>query len=104
MRKVLYNPNYRGGWTSRMQNDEMAKLAIDWPPLVAAVARGERVDKDHPAVKSLRDALLERGIEERVPYGGLRGIVVETIKDGPVRINEYDGCESLEFPDQGRWL
>ena len=47
----------------------------------------------------------ERFPDSEPPYlGGLRDLEVREVGDGPVKINEYDGFESLYAHDDDEWL
>ncbi len=102
-RKILYSPGFGAGWTT-WASGETARLMLDWPPLIEAVERKEKITEDHPAVLSLILACAKAGGER--PYlGGLRDIAVAT-GEGQVRIDEYDGSESVVWrsESEGEWL
>jgi hypothetical protein len=128
MRKVLYSPGFGAGWSS-WNSGEKAKFMLEYQPLIDAIERGEgdavrasvrasdehankcyRYGKDdrcelveevltqmHPAVQQfVREAFAKFG---DVPYiGGLDGLDVGT-GEGLVRVEEYDGSESLRWKD-----
>lgn len=107
MRKILYSPYYGSGWTS-WNDTEIAKIMIDWPPLVDAVEKKEKITQNHPALVSMIEEIHKQVGEKYVCvlsaiYGDLE---VAEIPDGvKVRINEYDGLESIEFAGEYQeWL
>lgn len=81
---------------------------LDFPPLVEAIEKGENIcegikdyasstnehSPKHPAMKAFFEACKNLGKD--VPYlGGARDLKVATVH-GRVRIEEYDGNESVE--------
>lgn len=90
-RKILYSPGFGAGWTSWEGNPEIKAFMLEYKPLVEAVERGEDL--------TTALALFEKECQEKfgdVPYlGGADGLTVIEVS-GRVRINEYDGSESVE--------
>lgn len=128
MRKVLYSPGYGASWITwnrwllndPERNREALLLMLEWPPLIAAVERGDKLDKQHPAVQSLLAALALLGVEVHddpndggpmpehaggLYLGGLRDLAVAT-GEGECRIEEHDGNESVIWRNSSNdeWL
>ena len=103
-RKILYSPQFGAGWTSWESDPEIKTLMLTYAPIIDALERGERVTKDHPAIAQLQADVTALGKD--MPYlGGLRDIAIATV-NGPVRIQEYDGSESIETQNDAQegWL
>jgi hypothetical protein len=102
IRKVLYSPGYGAGWTT-WASGKAARLMLEWPPLIDALERGEKLTENHPAVQSLIQEITAMG--EDPPYlGGLRDLRIQT-GEGQVRIEEYDGSESVHWRgDDSEWM
>lgn len=94
MRKILYSPGFGAGWTT-WNDGEVAKLMIDYPPIIAALERGEKLTEDHPAIKQLEAECLEKFGESYVCTLGMRDLTIAEV-NGRVRVHEYDGSESYE--------
>lgn len=93
--KILISPKYGAGWSTWFTgNRKQKKAVLTWEPLIAAVERGERVNDEHEAFKSLVEHLKSTGHDGYVYPGGLRDIKVEDVM-GRFRIHEYDGSESV---------
>jgi hypothetical protein len=97
MRKILYAPGYGAGW-STWNNGEVAKLMLEYAPIVAAIEQGERMSNTHPAVLQLKQECKERFNEGYVCTLGAEDLVVHET-EGRVRVTEYDGFESVD--DEG---
>lgn len=95
MAKIIVSPGYGAGWSTwdYEAGREGRKLMLTWPPLIAAIEAGEKVDEDHPAFRSLVEALGHK------PYsGGLQKAVIKEVPEGvPFTIQAYDGSESLHI-------
>jgi hypothetical protein len=94
MRKILYSPGYGAGWTS-WNTGEVAKLMIDYQPIIDALEGGDMMSDRHPAVIQLKQECSEKFGESYVCFLGAENLKVATVS-GKVRINEYDGSESYE--------
>lgn len=125
LRKILYSPGFGAGWSTWASGD-IAKFMLTYEPLIKAIERGDNVaqgnishvcgfafdgntyllgnlDELHPATAQfVRDCLDKFG---EIPYlGGIRDLTVG-IGAGPVRVEEYDGSESLHWNDDDEeWL
>jgi hypothetical protein len=119
-RKVLYSPGFGAGWTTwGGDTAESKRFMLEYPPFVAYLEAGgdpaklepkshaAKEEDMHPLTQRFLAEFRERFPTESAPYlGGLDGLTVETVPDGArVRIEEYDGSESLviEGEDEG-WL
>jgi len=107
MRKILYSPGYGAGWTSWCDSREVEKLMIDYPPIVEALEKKEKLHENHPAIIKMLDEIKNKFGEDSIPYlGGLKSLTIKEVPDGAlVRIHEYDGSESVEVQDSYQeWL
>lgn len=118
MRKILYSPGYGAGWTSWCGNVAVKKIMLEYKPIIEALERGEsmynsstsgRTDLSafHPAIRQMCQEIEEKFGEDKIPYlGGAEDLKVKEVPDGClVRINEYDGYESVEIMgDYQGWL
>ncbi len=103
-RKVLYSPGFGAGWTTWNKalipgkERECVQLMLEWAPLIEAVERGDTLTTSHPAFRSLLATLRLLGMEsdEELYAGGLDQLEVG-VGDGDVKVNEYDGSESLTW-------
>ncbi len=129
MRKILYSPGYGAGWSSWAEGD-IAKLMLTYQPIIDAVEAGEElwsggyfvdliltagtaqkvrlhVDTDkakdaHPALVEFVSDCIEQFNE--TPYlGGVRDLKVASV-NGRVRIDEYDGFESITEEGEDDWI
>ncbi len=103
MSKILFSPGFGAGWIT--WNDERFwKTMLTWEPLIEAVEKGERVNKDHPAVQSLvRKIKQDFGEEVYVCVLGADQLCVFEVS-GPFRVEEYDGSESIVTEDDVGWI
>lgn len=104
-RKILYSPRFGAGWTSWHHGfKEEKRFMLEYAPFIAALERGEEIS----------DALEERFCKEfaakfptsKLPYmGGVAGLAIHEAP-GLVRIDEYDGSESVidEGSELDSWL
>jgi hypothetical protein len=109
IRKILYSPGFGAGWTTWESNPEIKKFMLEYEPLIDALERGEDVSegigngirpldksKLHPAMRQFVEDVAAKFGANQVPYlGGARDLVVLEVS-GRVRIEEYDGSESVE--------
>lgn len=121
MRKILYSPGYGAGWTSWEYDQNIARFMISYQPIIDYVENGGEFDSklleiwnsdtgeaDPEKVSKLPDCLQQFVHESKekfgkVPYlSGLRDIEVKIV-NGPVRITDHDGYESVE-EGGGEWL
>lgn len=89
---VCYSPGYGAGWSS-WADDELQEALIFHPAIVNMILEGT---KDLIDEEWLVDNLGEE--YEHVYTGGVKNLVIEWVPQGSlVRINEYDGFESVEI-------
>ena len=104
-RKVLYSPGFGAGWVTWCDGPRAVQLLmLEWHPLIEAIEHGEKPTEDHPAVVSLIEAVAALG--EAAPFlGGLSDLAVAAGR-GQVRIDEYDGSESVVWrtESESEWL
>ena len=125
MRKILYSPGYGAGWTTWMYNKEMKKFALEYAPLIEAIESANANDDEEELKALLRvpeygvgepdfskcHSIVKEFVKEcdsrfgQVPF--LRGLgnLEVAVVNGRVRIEEYDGSESVieEGEDEG-WM
>lgn len=108
-RKILVSPGYGTGWSSWCNswcnNSEAAQLMAEYKPIIEFLDNG---GDNHS--KEFRDLVetLEEEIEEKfgveIYIGGARQLKVVEV-NGPYRIEEYDGSESVtEQDDSSLWF
>ena len=109
-RKILYSPGYGAGWSS-WASGYIAKFMLEYKPLIDYIEEGGKIEKydsfdlfdkngkiildkiKNPILKQFASDCLEKFGE--VPYmGGARDLKVATVY-GKVKINDYDGSESI---------
>ncbi len=125
-RKILYSPGFGAGWSSWSSGD-LAKLMIDYKPFIDHIESGgsfpegntygiiaRKEDGNTPNFDKMKETMqpvlydfcvLCQEKFDHIPYlGGLRDVRVLQVR-GKVRINEYDGSESVEEQgDFDDWL
>lgn len=114
MRKVLISREFGAGWVSWASGStEFKQWMLTYQPIIDLLKNGGEFtdedcgsisikDKIHPVLKQFLKDAKEKFDQE--PYiGGATGLCVEEVS-GPVRITEYDGFESFEYPEDGEWL
>jgi hypothetical protein len=107
MKDILYSPGYGAGWTTWFHGSRAAKqFMLTYEPFVAALKRGEKIPEppyNWEAKNLPLDTLIAQFIdefkakfpEEDTPYmGGLRDLRTIAVQ-GEVKIEEYDGFESV---------
>ena len=96
---VCYSPGYGAGWSSYADNDLQETLMFH-PAIVNMILEGKQNLIDE---QWLIDNL---GKEyEDVYTGGANDLVIEWVPQGSlVRINEYDGYESVEIYDTDNYF
>lgn len=126
MRKILYSPGYGAGWTTwGGDTAEQKKFMLEYKPFIDFLENGgtfpDRApdQEQHPLVVEFMAEWKRRwpdtievskddGKEYGYPYfGGLRDLRVKSVRDGArVRIDEYDGNESVAVEDENddQWL
>jgi hypothetical protein len=99
MRKVLISSGYGAGW-STWANQGREEFYLFDAPLIAAIERDGVVTPEALADFERRE-IAEFG--DAGYHGGARNLQVVEV-EGPFRVNEYDGFESVEYRDQGTWF
>jgi hypothetical protein len=116
-RKVLYSPGFGAGWAS--WNSECGKALAEDSELIKLVEAGKHTgrtpdtrwrENDYhecsPEFFARAMQLWRAGGQtdhDSAPYfGGVNGLKVCEV-DGPYRIVEYDGSESIEIADRTEW-
>jgi len=121
VRKILYSPGYGAGW-STWQYGLPQKFSCEYKPLIEAIEKCENLygsheptkyggypdppldddkyaewlSKMHPAVQSFVKEAREISGKDYVCILGLRDLTVYKVEDDDVvRIDEYDGSESV---------
>lgn len=95
VRKILYSPGYGAGWSTWNPCIDR-KLMCEWPALIQAVENKEHLTEDHPAIVSLMAEVKRLHGDEYICLLGMDDLAIATVPDGTmVRINEYDGSESV---------
>lgn len=107
-REILISPKFGAGWSTWAGGDDrLRNFMLTYKPLIDALKAGEKLliagnwhDLDskatiiHSALKQFRQDCEEKFGE--VPYlGGARDLTVVRV-NGPFKVNEYDGNESIE--------
>lgn len=107
MRKVLYSPGFGAGWTTwNESNKEVAKYMLEYQPIIEFIDAGGSFSRDdlggygateadHPLLKQLQAECREKFGATYICLLGAPDLVVAEVS-GRVRIEEYDGSESLE--------
>jgi hypothetical protein len=93
-RKILYSPGYGAGWSTWNRKHEKFLLFDEGLIALAERKAGEGEVKEY----------IESKLPKQYIYtGGWRDIAVATV-DGPFRIDEYDGYESIKYADSADWI
>ncbi len=96
VRKILISSGYGAGWST--WNDESVRaFMLEYTPIIEALERGEELYEEHPIVLEMVDKIKEKmGEDMHVCVLGVDSLaVVEVGCNDKVRINEYDGAESV---------
>ena len=93
IREVLYSPGYGGGWSSN-EEGEIAKLMLTYQPIIDAINNGQEITRTHPLVKELKKECRDRFGKEPYVGMGVKQLRLATV-DGLIRIDEYDGYETI---------
>lgn len=89
---VLISPGFGAGWST--WNNEYPEMLFD-PGMVDLVLKGNQEQMRAYAELKWPDAYL----------GGLNNLEIEWIAQGQrIKINEYDGSESIEYHDSDDWI
>lgn len=105
MRKILYSPDYGAGWTTWNSGD-VARYMLDYAPIVEFLEAGGKFERnngmgdepEHPLLEQLKRECKEKFGEDYVCTIGARDLRVMSV-DGRVKIDEYDGFESVVEED-----
>lgn len=121
MRKILYSPGFGAGWSS-WNSGPIKKLMLTYQPIIDAIERGESMILDgvdeyntanicpakiyHPAVCQLIDECNRLGYGYVCVLGASSLRICEVADDEQVKIDEYDGSESVcrRGYDSGEWM
>jgi hypothetical protein len=105
-RKVLYSPGYGAGWMT-WNTDYREDFLFDADLIAAVEAKTELGSEDEPGTplaEFIRRLVAKHGDDAQYAYlGGARDLQVATV-DGPFRIDEYDGSESIVLASQEQWF
>ena len=108
-RKVLISPGFGAGWSTWAEDQFQEDCLFD-PALIVAVEAGTPLGEwDEPGtpMHAFDQALRKKhGIEsgEEVIYaGGAHGLEVVEV-DGPFKVDEYDGSETIVTRNDDIWL
>lgn len=113
-RKILYSPGFGAGWTTWEHNPEIKAYMLEYKPIIDFLETGGKFkDEDchsykdgplHPLLEQLKKDCKEKFGEDYIYCGGADDLEVMEVS-GRVRIEEYDGSESVvEEGDDERWL
>ena len=121
MAKILYSPGYGAGWSTwNSGTPEFNKWLLTYQPIIDALERGEKLVPDnmryeivdhatgslreemHPALRQLVREAVEKFGEEHVCVLGADDLEVTEV-DGPFRVEECDGNESIVQDGPNYW-
>lgn len=97
-RKVLVSPGFGAGFATWADSGVGYDIA-ECPELICYVEQGGRDENE------ARQILVTQGVvgaDDYVCWGGFSQVVVVTV-DGPYRLTEYDGSESVEVLSEVGW-
>lgn len=103
---VLYSPGFGAGWSTWNRDYGSEKIGtqmIFHPELVKMVEEGRRDEITTEVVERILN------VKDEDDYGvcvlGVKDLVVTWIPEGQqFRITEYDGSESIRFPQHDSWM
>lgn len=106
LRKVLYSPGYGAGWQT-WNTDYTEDFLFD-EELIAAVERGDDLGREEepgtPLAEFVTRLIAKYGEDAKHAYlGGARDLQVAEV-DGPFRVDEYDGNESIVLAAKEQWF
>ena len=105
MRKILYSPGYGAGWSSWVNvysSKEVKLFMLEYQPFITALENDEKLNEE----QFLED-FKKQFPNQWIPYtGGMNQLEIMEVPDGMrVKINEYDGNESVEVEGEfDDWL
>jgi len=97
-RKILYSPGFGAGWTTWVHEQPAKDYMLTYAPIVEFIEGGGefgRDESDHPLLVTLKAECKEKFGAEYVCVLGASDLAVLSV-EGRVRIEEYDGSESVE--------
>ena len=115
-RKILYSPEYGAGWTTwNWGSTEFKQYLLTYQPFIDALEQGETLPdvpygteaSSFPIYKELFDNVKNKFPENKSDYVCVLGCPDLKVAEvyGEVKINEYDGFESVEErSDNEGWL
>lgn len=102
MSKILYSPGYGAGWSS-WNSGETGRFMLTYAPIVDFIeAGGEFTSTDHPLLVALAAECLARFGTDYVCLLGATDLRVWS-GEGRVRVEEYDGSESVVTEGEQDW-
>lgn len=114
-RKVLVSPGYGAGWVSWADGSiEFKRWLLTYQPIIDFLEAGGQFTnadcesypsdkKMHPLLEQLKKEAEEKFDKSYIYLGGANDLVVKEVV-GPIKIEEYDGYESIAYPGEGEWL
>lgn len=113
MKKILYSPGYGAGW-STWNGEPVAHFMATYEPIIDFIEAGNTFREDevggyrnteiHPLLQQLIDECREKFNVDYVCVLGARDLQVETVEDNTaIKIDEYDGYESLMYREDQTW-
>lgn len=101
-RKILVSRRHGAGW-STWAADEIRQFMAEYEPIIEFIEDGNEFPSTHEAcqkhplmVQLLEDARKIKPNLEYIFLGGAYNLYVKEV-NGPYRINEHDGAESVEL-------
>jgi hypothetical protein len=125
MRKILISPGFGAGWSS-WSSGPTARYMLTYEPIIRFIEGGGKFEYTgarhafvnnpdgpgtihdfsvlHPLLRQLCEECQEKFGD--VPFlGGARDLEVVTVGDNErVKVDEYDGSESLSYRDETDWF
>ncbi len=114
MKKLLVSPGYGAGW-STWNSGEVGRFMATYQPIIEFIESGNRFNQDeigrwgsnetHPLLQQLIAECQEKFGVDYVCVLGADDLEVAIVDDNTqVRIEEYDGYESLTYKDEVDWI
>jgi hypothetical protein len=104
MAKILYSPGFGAGWSTWCYGEKEEKIFfLTYQPLIDAIENGNPTEFDN-ALKQFEIDFEAKFGEGSCGYlGGASDLCVYEV-NVPFKICEYDGSESVEYPDDASWF
>ena len=111
-RKILYSPGFGAGWTTWNHDPKVKAYMLTYKPIIKFLEGGGKFTnadchegkKLHPILKQLQQECKKKFKEDYVCVLGADDLKVISVA-GRVRIEEYDGSESIEEEGEfSNWL